>query len=222
MKIRDLHKSERPREKLIAKGVENLKDAELLAILLRTGSEKKDVLETAKSILESKPKTQLLTLTYKDLVQIDGIESAKACTLLAAFEITKRALKVNNQSLPTINEPKDVVAYISDIRQHKKEHFVVIYLNARNQVIHKETISVGTLNVSLVHPREVFEPALKHLAAQVVLAHNHPSGDPQPSDADLEITKRLKEAGKLLGIEVIDHVIITQSAFYSFSSSHLL
>ena len=222
MKIKDLPKLDRPREKLIAKGAENLKDSELLAILLRTGTTGKNVIEIASQILAKYSKKRLMQMTYEDLSKINGIDSAKATTLLAAFELSKRALEVNDTNLPMITTAKDAVAQLSDMRELKKEHFVVLYLNAKNKLVHKETISMGTLNANLVHPREVFEPALKHSAAQIVVAHNHPSGDPKPSEDDLEITKRLTEAGKMMGIEVMDHVIVSKNSHFSFKEEKLL
>ncbi len=222
MKIKDLPKSDRPREKLVAKGAENLKDSELLAILLRTGKAGKNVIEVASQILINHSKKRLLQMTYQDLVKIGGIDSAKATTLLAAFELAKRALEVNDTNLPTIITPKDVVAQLTDLRHNKKEHFIALYLNARNQLVHKETISMGTLNANLVHPREVFEPALKHSAAGIMVAHNHPSGDPKPSEDDLEITKRLVEAGKMMGVELLDHVIIATNNYFSFKEGGIL
>ncbi|MBI2121991.1 MAG: DNA repair protein RadC [Candidatus Sungbacteria bacterium] len=222
MKIKDLPKSDRPREKLVAKGAENLKDSELLAILLRTGKAGKNVIEIASQILAKHSKKRLLQMTYQDLVKIGGIDSAKATTLLAAFELAKRALEVNDTNLPTIVTPKDVVAQLAELRNNKKEHFIALYLNARNQLVHKETISMGTLNANLVHPREVFEPALKHSAASIMVAHNHPSGDSKPSEDDLEITKRLVEAGKLMGIEAVDHIIITKNTYLSFRGERLI
>ena len=222
MKIKDLPKIERPRERLIAKGAENLKDSELLAILLRTGKAGKNVIEIASQILTKYSKKRLLQMTYQDLVKISGIDSAKATTLLAAFELSKRAMEVNDTNLPTIVTPKDVVAQLTDLRHNKKEHFIALYLNARNQLVHKETISMGTLNANLVHPREVFEPALKHSAAGIMVAHNHPSGDPKPSEDDLEITKRLTEAGKMMGVELLDHVIIATNNHFSFKEERLM
>ena len=222
MKIKDLPKSDRPREKLIAKGAENLKDPELLAILLRTGKVGKNVIEIASQILGKYSKKRLLQMTYEDLSKISGIDSAKATTLLAAFELSKRALKVNDTNLPVINTAKDAAAQLTDMRDLKKEHFVVLYLNAKNQLVHKETISMGTLNANLVHPREVFEPALKHSAAQIIAAHNHPSGDPKPSEDDLELTKRLVEAGKMMGIEIMDHVIVSKNSHFSFKEEKLI
>ena len=222
MKIKDLPKIERPREKLIAKGVENLKDSELLAILLRTGTIGKNVIEIASQILSKYSKKRLLQMTYQDLSKISGIDSAKATTLLAAFELSKRALEVNDTNLPVISDAKDAVAQLSDMRDLKKEHLVTLYLNAKNQLVHKETISMGTLNANLVHPREVFEPALKYSAAQIIVAHNHPSGDPKPSEDDLEVTKRLTEAGKMMGIELMDHVIVSKNSHFSFKEEKLL
>ena len=222
MKIKDLPKIERPREKLVAKGAENLKDSELLAILLRTGRAGKNVIEIASQILAKHSKKRLLQMNYQDLLKISGIDSAKAVTLLAAFELSKRVLEVNDTSSPTISNAKDAVAQLTDLRDLKKEHFVVLYLNARNQLVHKETVSIGTLNANLVHPREVFEPAIKHSAANIIVAHNHPSGDSKPSEDDLKITKRLIEAGKIMGIEIADHIIVAKNSHLSFKEEYLI
>ena len=221
-KIKDLPKVDRPREKLVAKGAENLKDSELLAILLRTGRAGKNVIEIASQILTKYSKKRLLQMTYEDLLRIKGINSAKATTLLAAFELSKRAMEVNDLNLPIISTPKDVIVQLTELRYNKRENFVALYLNARSQLLHKETISIGTLNANLVHPREVFEPALRHSAANIMVAHNHPSGDPKPSEDDLELTKRLAEAGKMMGIEVLDHVIVTNNNYFSFKEEKLL
>jgi len=215
MKIKDLPRHEMPREKLIEKGAQNLRDAELMAILLGTGHAGKNVIEVAKEILEKFPKKKLLSLDYPQLSKIKGIGPGKACSLLAAFELTKRALEVEDNNLPTINSAKDAVAQLQELRTAKKEHLVALYLNARNQLVSKETISIGTLNANLVHPREVFEPAVRLLAAQVIIAHNHPSGDAEPSEDDLAITKRLMEAGRILGLEVVDHVIVVKNGYAS-------
>lgn len=211
-----------PREKMMEKGAESLRDYELMAILLRTGIAGKNVLEVSQDILKKFPTKKILTLDLKSLSEIKGIGAGKACLLLAAFELTKRALEVEDNNLPTITSAKDAVAQLQELRNAKKEHFVVLYLNARNQLIHKETISVGTLNASLIHPREVFKPAVDHLAASVIVAHNHPSGDCEPSDDDIEVTKRLKEVGKVLGIELVDHVIMTKNGFSSLKEKNLL
>jgi len=222
VKIKDLPKTDRPREKLIVKGPQNLKDEELLAILLRTGREGKNVLEIAKQILTKHSKKRLLKLSYEDLLKIKGINSAKACTILASVELVKRALKMGEETLPIIRSSKDVVAQAVYMRDKTREHLMGIYLNARNEMIFKKPIFVGTLNASLVHPREIFNEALKHNAASVILVHNHPSGDSEPSQDDLEITKRLTEAGKIMGIDVLDHIIITKTKVFSFKEKRLI
>ena len=211
--IKNLPKHEQPREKLIEKGAENLRDSELMAILLRTGIKGKNVLKISEEILNKFPKKKLLSLDFEKLSKIKGIGAGKACLLLSAFELTKRALEVEDNNLPAINSAKDAVAQLQELRTAKKEHFVVLYLNARNQLIHKETISIGTLNASLVHPREVFYPAIEHLAASIIVAHNHPSGGTEPSSADDKLAERLRNAGKLLGIELKDSIIITNKTF---------
>jgi DNA repair protein RadC len=220
--IHDLPKINRPREKLIAKGAQNLKDEELLAILLGTGVEGKNVIEVAKQILRKYSKKRLLKLTYNDLSKIKGIGPAKACTILAAQELVKRALEVGEETLPKIESIKDVVAQFSYLREKQREHLAALYLNARNEVIFKKHIFVGTLDANICHPREIFKHALENNAASVILVHNHPSGDPEPSKADLEITKRIQEAGKIMGIDLLDHIIITKNKIFSFKEKKLI
>jgi len=222
MKIKDLPKTDRPREKLIQKGAQNLKDEELLAILLRTGREGKNVLEVAKQILSRYSKKRLLKLSYDDLLKIKGINSAKVCTILAATELVKRALEKGEETLPIIRSTKDVIAQAVYMRDKTREHLMVIYLNARNEMIFKKPMFIGTLNANLVHPREIFQEALKQNAASVILVHNHPSGDAEPSQDDLEITKRILEAGKIMGIDILDHVIITKNKVFSFKERGLI
>ena len=222
MKIKDLPKIERPREKLAAKGAENLKDAELLAILLRTGTKEKNAIEVASQILAKYSKKRLLQLKYQDLIKIKGLDAAKVCTLLAAFELTKRSLEVDDSNLPFIHDSEGAMAQLTGLRNNQKEHFIALYLNARNQLTHKETISVGTLNANLVHPREVFKEAVDNRAASIIIAHNHPSGDPEPSEDDLVLTKRLVEAGKIVGVDVVDHIIVTKDRFLSFKEQNLI
>ena len=220
MKIKDLPKVDRPREKLEKYGPEKLSDSELLAILLRTGSKGINVVELARKILEKFSGSGLAKANFKDLKNTFGLGAAKACEVVACFELGRRLLQ-NKQSALLLS-PKDVWDELKDIRDHRKEHFVIFFLDARNQEIKREIVSVGSLNANLVHPREVFEPAVRHLAAQVIIAHNHPAGDSSPSQEDSEITKQLVDAGKLLGIEVKDHVIVSKTNHFSFKEHKLL
>ena len=222
MRIKDTPKADRPREKLISRGPQNLKDEELLAILLRTGREGKNALEVAKQILGKYSKKRLLKMTYEDLTKIKGIESAKACTILAAGELIQRALNVRDESLPVVQSVKDVIMQVSYLREKSREHLMAIYLNARNELLYRKHIFTGTIDANLINPREIFEEALKHNATSVIVVHNHPSGDPQPSEGDLITTKQVIEAGKTLDIKVLDHVIIAKSGFYSFKEHKLL
>ena len=221
-RIKDLPKIERPREKLVSKGPQNLKDEELLAILLRTGREGKNVLELARQVLSQYPKKRLLKMKYEDLIKIKGINSAKACTILASIELVKRGLEKGEETLPIIRSTKDVIAQAVYMRDKTREHLMTIYLNARNEMIFKKPMFIGTLNANLVHPREIFQEALKQNAASVILVHNHPSGDAEPSEDDLTITKRIIEAGKTMGIDVLDHVIITKNKVFSFKERKLI
>jgi len=219
-KIKDLPKIERPREKLIQYGPARLSNSELLAIILRSGKKGENVIDLANKILKKFKAENLPAVSFDELKEFPNLGPAKACEILACFELGKRLLKGKIAGLYL--RPEDVWKELRDIRDHKKEHFVIFFLDSRNQEIKREIISVGSLNANLVHPREVFEPAVKNLAAQVILAHNHPSGDPEPSEEDLELNKRLVEAGKILGIEVIDHIIIGKVGFLSFKEKGLL
>lgn len=214
-KIKSLPLHLRPREKLIAKGPAGLTNIELLAILLRTGRSGKSALDLARDIITKYPLEKLPSITIEELNKIKGIDIGKSTSILAAIELVTRALGKHPHVLPIINSPESALDQLTDIRNQKKEHFVSLYLNARNELIHKEIISIGTLTRSLVHPREVFAPALTHLAASILIAHNHPSGDTTPSEEDLLITKRLREAGELLGIALFDHLVITKDSYYS-------
>lgn len=220
--IKDLPKFERPREKLVKKGAKALKKEELLAILLRTGIKGKNAVEIANDILAKYGDKKLLDVSYKELRNMRGVGPTKAVQILAAIELGSRLFKEKTEKEIYINSPEDVAKEIEYIKENKKENFIVLYLDARNKLIYKETVSIGTLNANLVHPREVFEPAVRHLAAQIVLAHNHPSGDPQPSEDDIEITKRLMESGKILGIDVVDHIVIAKTNFVSLKEKNLI
>jgi len=220
VKIKDLPKVDRPREKLEKYGPEKLSNSELLAILLRTGGKGINVVEMARKILGKFSGSGLAKASFKELKNTFGLGTTKACEIVACFELSRRLLQ--NKKSRIYLTSKDVWNELKDIRNNKKEHFVIFFLDARNQEIKREIVSVGSLNANLVHPREVFEPAVRHLAAQVILAHNHPAGDPSPSREDSEITKQLVDAGKLLGIEVKDHIIVSKTNFFSFADHKLL
>jgi len=221
-KIKDLPKHKRPREKLSEKGAENLSDAELLAILIRTGRAGRSALDIAKDALKKYPLSKLLAVSKNDLLSIKGVEATKAITIKAALELGQRAVGSFNDSLPILDTPKAIVAQLGDLRGKQKEYFMALYLNARNQLILKETISVGTLTASLVHPREVFEPAIRHFASSVVLAHNHPSNNPEPSEEDIRLTENLVRASMILDIVLLDHIVITSNGYTSFKERGLL
>lgn len=210
-KIKDIPKFDRPREKMEKYGPGKLSDAELLAILLRTGTKDLNVLKLAQKILQKFENEKFINITIDELKTIHGLGPVKACEIIACFELGKRMLKGKKSSI--LLSPKDVWERMEDIRGSKKEHFVVFYLDSRNQEIQREVISVGTLNESLVHPREVFEGAIKNNASSIIIAHNHPSGDLEPSEADIEITKKLIHAGKILDIKIIDHIIVVNNSW---------
>lgn len=220
MKLKEVPAIDRPREKLSKYGPEKLSNTELLAILLGSGVEGTNVVELANKIFKKFGKGKIAEATYQDLKNTFGLGPAKACLLVACFELGRRFLKDKKYNL--ILSPQDVWESLKDLRDNKKEHFVIFYLDTRNQEIKREIISVGTLNANLVHPREVFESAIVHSAAQIIVAHNHPSGNTEPSEEDLAITKRLVDAGKLLGIELVDHVIVSKSDFLSFKEKKLI
>ncbi len=219
-KIKDMPKIDRPREKLEKYGPERLSNSELLAILLGTGQKGINVVELSKRILSKFSADGLTKANVKELKNTFGLGSAKACEIVACFELGRRLLQ-NKQSALLLS-PKDVWDELKDIRDNKKEHFVIFFLDTRNQEIKREIISIGSLNANLVHPREVFEPAVRYSAAQIIVAHNHPSGDPEPSEEDLTITKRLAAAGKILGIDIIDHIVVAKNRFMSFKEKGLI
>lgn len=217
MMIRDVHIADRPRERLIRQGAESLSNQELIAILLRTGTKQESVLVLANRILSSFDKIQdLKDATIEEMMLVKGVGKAKAVQLLAAAEIGKRMYRKHSEGRYTIRSPEDAAAYLmTDMASLNQEHFVVLFLNVKNEVLHKQTIFIGSLNSSIVHPREIFREAVKRSAASIIVAHNHPSGNPTPSPEDIEVTKRLIEAGSIMGIELLDHVIIGDHQFLS-------
>jgi DNA repair protein RadC len=222
--VRDLPRQERPRERLQKFGPEALSAQELLALVIGRGIPKKSVMNIAQELLAKFGNIRAISqATIEELSQIKGIGLAKAAQIKACFELGRREELEPELKNFDIKDPEALVKAIrASIKDKAKEHFKLILLNPRNKIIGISTISIGTLNASLVHPREVFKDAITHSAASVVLAHNHPSGDPEPSEDDITITKRLIEAGKILGIEVADHVVISKSGFFSFKEKNLI
>lgn len=222
--IRDLAPQERPREKMILNGSETLSNAELLAILIRTGTRDLSALDLGNRILAlSEDGLQHLgKCSVEDLGKVTGIGPSKACQILAGVELGRRLTRARLMNPRVINHPREVAAYlIEDMKDLRQEWFRILLLNNRKQVLGYETISVGTLNASLVHPRDVFEKAIRKNASTMILIHNHPSGNPSPSDEDRHLTKRLTEAGILMGIEVIDHVIVGNGKYFSFKENQV-
>jgi DNA repair protein RadC len=222
--VRDLPRQERPRERLQKFGAEALSAQELLALVIGRGIPRKSVMSIAQELMAKFGNVKTIgQATIEELSQIKGIGLAKAAQIKACFELGRREELEPELKDFNIKDPEAVVKAIrASIKDKAKEHFKLILLNPRNKIIGISTISIGTLNASLVHPREVFKDAIIHSAASVVLAHNHPSGDPEPSEDDLTITKRLIEAGKILGVEVKDHIIVGKNGFFSFKERGLV
>ena len=208
----DRRKDLRPREKLQARGAEALSDYELLMAIIGSGTAQADVTKIARDVrkLIAENGSQL---TYEDLLTVKSLGPAKAANIMAGFELWRRQFEVSER--PIIDSPEKALTQLADIRDKKQEYFVCLTLDGANRLIAKRIITIGTLTASLVHPREVFTEAITDRAASIIVAHNHPSGSIEPSQADREVTKRLKDAGELLGIELIDHVVITQECYKS-------
>lgn len=232
--VRDLPKSERPRERLIEHGAEKLSSPEILSLILNTGSKGESVMMLSqKLIMHFGSLKGIMNASFEDLRNVRGLGEAKASKLLACFEIARRASKEEcvyqelmdeeKKKFKPVTSPDELYKILcSKINNFAKEHFYAISLDIRNNFIGIDEISVGTLTASLVHPRETFESAIKRHAASIIVAHNHPSCETDPSEDDLKITKRLVEAGKIMGIEVLDHIIFTKKGYLSFKDKNLL
>lgn len=217
--VKDLPVEERPREKLSARGPKALSDAELLAILIRNGTKDDSAMRVAEKLLtmhKDRGIAALATLSVRDFRKIKGIGDAKAITIIAAIELGKRLAEKLPDDRAAVSTPKDVADYMMPrLRYESKEHFMAMMLNTKNHILAVPTISVGGLNASVVHPREVFREAVSHAAASIILVHNHPSGDPSPSGEDLNVTQMLFSAGDVMGIPVVDHIIIGDNRYVS-------
>jgi DNA repair protein RadC len=225
LKVKDLPIDDRPREKLILRGAQNLSDSELVAILLRTGTKGKSVLHVAQELVKSYGNLAILaSQSVESLSKSIGIGKDKAATLVAAFELNRR---IESQSKwfsnKKITSPDDVAhIFIPLLRDEVKEKFLVICLNSANKIIKYEIISTGNLNSSVVHPREVFKVAIENNSANIILLHNHPSGNLEPSNEDIRITKKIVEAGNIFDIKVFDHIITAGNSFTSFVERRLI
>jgi DNA repair protein RadC len=212
---------ERPRERLRALGPEALSESELLALLLRTGSKGRDAQAVARGMLVGGGGLRALCESpLAALCDVPGLGPAKAGTLIAAVEIGRRIASTRLCRGDPIRSPADVHAHFHQrLRARRREHFMVLLLDGRHRVMSESQVSQGTLTASLVHPREVFRPAVRAAAAAIVLVHNHPSGDPTPSAEDLEVTRRLVSAGEILGIRIVDHVVVAEQGYYSLQEN---
>jgi len=216
--LRELKKFDKPREKLASKGAESLKNDELLSVLLGSGIKGKDVRKLSREIISLFDK-DFDGLSLDNLCEIHGLGVAKASQILAAIELSKRYLIKSNRR---ITSAQDVYDELAPFRNKKQEYFLTITLDGASHIINTRTIFIGTLNQSVVHPREVFVDAISDRSAGIIIAHNHPSGTLQASSSDIRITQRLQEVAKVVGIELLDHVILTRDGYYSFSDEGLL
>jgi DNA repair protein RadC len=221
-KIRDLPVEDRPRGRLIKLGPENLSNAELLAIIIGTGSIRENVLNLANRLLANYNIKRLSQITITELKKITGIKDAKACQIVAAFELGKR-LSISKNLKKQIITPSDIAdLFMLRMRDLKKEILKGVYLDSKCNVIKYETIAVGGLNTNTVNPGEVFKTAILEDAAAIILTHNHPSGDTTPSSDDIRLTRKLKQLGKLIGIELLDHIIIGDNEYVSFKEEGII
>lgn len=219
--IHDLPAEEKPREKLIDQGPEALSIRELLAVILNTGTTKEDVMEMSGRIIREYGEKSILAERNPAKLSKDmDIPIVKSCTIVAVGELGRRFYDRNQAGFTVIRSAEDAYNYLQDMRNLPKEHLRGLYLNSHNRLIRDEVISIGTINSNIIHPREIFRPAIECNAAAVVLAHNHPSGESKASDEDIAITKQIIQAGKILGITLLDHVIITKDTFQSIEANY--
>lgn len=223
--MKDLPENERPREKLMKSGARGLSNSELLAIIIRNGSKGFSAIDLSNRLLSTNKQgiSFLSDLSIEEITQIKGIGQCKAVQILAAVELGKRVVLENIDEKKKVTSPLDIVDFfMADMKNLKKEHFKIVMLDTKNHIIGVEEVSVGNLNSSIVHPREVYKQAIKRSSASIILIHNHPSGDPTPSKEDINITRRLMESGEILGIKVLDHIIIGNKKHISLKEMDIL
>jgi DNA repair protein RadC len=223
--VRDLPLSERPRERLLKLGSEALSAQEILALILGRGIKGESVMVTSQKLLSRFGNLKgIANASVEELSEIKGVGLAKAAQIKAALELSKRLEgDAGEKQKPVVKSPEDVVNIVkSQLKGKKKEHFLVLCLDTRNRVINCRPVSIGSLDTSIVHPREVFKEAVSSSAASVIFVHNHPSGDPEPSKEDVELTKRLVKAGEIIGVDVLDHIVVCDRSYLSLKASNLL
>ncbi len=222
--IKEIDVNERPMEKLLNYGINTLNNAELLAILIGSGTKEKNAIRLANDLLQYEISgTALLYTSVQQLMQIKGIGMSKASRIIAGLELGKRLSSVDKLNDACISSPQSIADFLFEhFRNSHKEEFSIILLNTKNRIIGVETVSVGTINQSLAHPREVFRHAIMKNANSIILTHNHPSGDPEPSEADIHITQRLVKAGEYIGIRVLDHIIVGDRRYTSLREKNLV
>jgi len=209
MKIKDLPPQNRPRERFLKHGAETLSDAELFAILLRTGTTDENVIDMSNRLIAEYGLDKLFECSLKELEKIKGIGPGKAMQILAMAELQKRTTQAQKPNTNKISCAEDVFNHFHErLKDKKQEHFYILMLNTQNNIIGEQLISKGILDASIIHPREIFRPAIKNAASKIILVHNHPSGDPTPSKEDEEIVEKLTKAGEELGIKVVDSVVV--------------
>ena len=217
-RIKDLSPDEMPKERLLQYGAKSLSNTELIAILINTGSKGHSSIDIASRLLSySQGLQSLKDLSLQELLSFDGIGKSKSTTLLAAFEIAHRInARTTSTQLVPIKKPDQIAEMLyHELTSQKQENFIVFVLNTKHHILHKEILFKGTLNSAIIHPREVFKIALKHSAHAIIVAHNHPSGDPTPSKADFDTTLRLKSCGETMGIQLLDHIVVGNHKFVS-------
>jgi len=221
LKVHDLPLENQPREKLIKQGPKSLSLQDLLAIVLNTGTKSEGILEMTARIIREYGEKSIMSETDANRLSIElNIPITKASQIVACGEIGRRLYEKNDSGFVVIRTAKDAYEYLKDMHNLPKEHLRGLYLNSHNRIIHDEVISIGTINTNIVHPREVFRPAIEYSATAIVLAHNHPSNVATPSEQDIEITHQLITAGKIIGINILDHVIITKSTYTSINAKY--
>lgn len=222
LRVSDLPRALRPREKLIQSGAKTLSHVELLAVILGTGTHRDDVLKIAERVIRKHGLASLPGLSVHDWTGNAGVGSSRACRFVALFELARRVEKAASRDPARLASPADVYAHVRDLADLKKEHLVGLYLDSQNHLVARETISVGSLNTTRTHPREILHPAIAHLALGFILVHNHPSGTLVPSSDDIEFTRAITRAGEIMGISLYDHVIVSRQGYVSLKEKGLL